>query len=201
MVPGRAGRAGGPGRRRPDVKDGLVYINTVLGYQSASAAGTGMVLTADGTVLTNNHVISGATSIKVTVLSNGRTYAATVVGTDPTDDIAVLKLTGASGLETIPLGDSSTVQLGDSVVAIGNGNGDGGEPDRVSGTITSLDEDITTSGTESESLQDLLETDADVVSGYSGGALVDDGKVVGVLGGLVGRPVARNPERQHGNRH
>ena len=77
---------------------GVVDINTVLGYQGARAAGTGMILSSSGEILTNNHVIAGATSIKVTVVSTGRTYVAKVVGYDTIHDIAVLQLVGASGL-------------------------------------------------------------------------------------------------------
>src|SRR5215468_798952 len=87
---------------------GVVDVNTVLKYQGAQAAGTGMILNSDGEVLTNNHVVDGATSISVTVVSTGKTYAATVVGTDPTDDVAVIQLQHASGLQTAKLGDSST---------------------------------------------------------------------------------------------
>ncbi len=82
------------------VEPGVVDIDTRLGYQSAAAAGTGMILTSNGDVLTNNHVIDGATSITATVVGTGRTYTANVVGTDVTEDIAVLRLSGACGLTT-----------------------------------------------------------------------------------------------------
>src|SRR6266487_4428990 len=78
------------------VAPGLVDVNTTLGYQNCRAAGTGMVLTSSGEILTNNHVIEGATAISVTDIGNGRTYAATVVGYDQAADIAVLQLQGAS---------------------------------------------------------------------------------------------------------
>jgi S1-C subfamily serine protease len=87
------------------VSPGLVDINVTLGYQQARAAGTGMVLTPNGEVLTNNHVIEGATSISVTDVGNGRTYSANVVGYDRTHDVAVLQLVGASGLTTVTLGN------------------------------------------------------------------------------------------------
>ncbi len=115
------------------VTPGIVDINTQLSYQNSAAAGTGMVLTSSGEVLTNNHVIDGATTISVTIPSTNRTYSATVVGTDPTEDVAVLQLKNASGLKTIPTGDSSTVQAGDSVVALGNAGGRGGAPSVVTG--------------------------------------------------------------------
>ena len=89
---------------------GIVDIYTNLGYQQAAAAGTGIVLTSSGEILTNNHVIRGATSIKVIVLDTGRSYKATVVGYTVDHDIAVLQLKNASGLTTAPLGNSSTVK-------------------------------------------------------------------------------------------
>ncbi len=109
---------------------GLVDINTSLSYQGAQAAGTGMVLTSNGEVLTNNHVISGATSISVTDVGNGKTYTASVVGYDRSHDIAVIQLNNASGLQTVTLGNSSNASVGQAVVAIGNAGGTGGTPER-----------------------------------------------------------------------
>ena len=98
----------------------LVNVTSTLGYQGATGKGTGIVLSSDGEILTNNHVINGATSVTVTDIGNGKTYPATVVGYDAAHDIAVLKATGASGLQTASLGDSGTVKVGDTVVALGN---------------------------------------------------------------------------------
>jgi S1-C subfamily serine protease len=161
-----------------------VDINTTLGYQQAEAAGTGIVLTANGEILTNNHVINGATSISVTDIGNGKTYKANVVGYDRTDDIAVLQLVNASGLTTVSLGDSSTVKVGDSVVALGNAGGQGGTPAVAAGTVTELNRSITASdesdGT-SEQLSGLIEVNADVEPGDSGGPLVNSsGKVIAI---------------------
>ena len=89
------------------VDPGLVDIVTNLGYQNGEAAGTGMVLTSTGEVLTNNHVINGATSIKATDIGNGRTYTAKVVGYDKTGDVAVIQLQNASGLQTVALSSSA----------------------------------------------------------------------------------------------
>jgi len=166
------------------VDPGVVDVDTQLGYQDASAAGTGIVLTRTGRVLTNNHVVEGATSISVTDVGNGHTYAATVVGTDPSDDVAVLQLSGASGLATVDLGNSSTLKVGLSVVAIGNAGGVGGSPSVSSGSVTYLDQSVTAgdeaSGT-SERLSGLVETDATLEPGDSGGPLVDtSGKVIGI---------------------
>jgi S1-C subfamily serine protease len=166
------------------VSPGLVDINVTLGYQQARAAGTGMVLTPNGEVLTNNHVIEGATSISVTDVGNGKTYKADVVGYDRTHDIAVLQLENASGLSTVKLGNSSTVHIGDSVVAVGNAGGAGGTPSYAAGRITAVDQSIVAgeqgSGS-SQRLSGLIATDADVVAGDSGGPLVNSsGEVIGM---------------------
>lgn len=167
-----------------EVGPGLVDVNTTFGYQNASGAGTGIVLTSNGEVLTNNHVIDGATSVSVTDIGNGRTYKATVVGYDRTADIAVLELTGASGLQTSRIGNSDSLKVGQGVVAIGNAGGTGGTPSSAGGSITALGQAITASdeldGT-SEQLSGLIETNADVQSGDSGGPLVDSsGRVIGM---------------------
>ena len=102
-----------------------------------------MVLTPSGEVLTNNHVVDGATVISVTDIGNGRTYPATVVGYDRSRDVAVLQLTGASGLTTVPIGNSSTVTVGAKVTALGNAGGTGGTPSRATGRIIALHRSIT----------------------------------------------------------
>ncbi|SEP53258.1 PDZ domain-containing protein [Amycolatopsis saalfeldensis] len=166
------------------VNPGLVDINTELGYQGAAAAGTGIVLTADGEILTNNHVVEGATSIKVTDIGNGKTYTAAVLGYDRSHDIAVIKLANASGLTTESLGDSNSVQVGDAVVGIGNAGGTGGTPSAAAGKVTALNQSITASdesSSSSEQLTGLIQVDADIQSGDSGGALVNaNGQVIGV---------------------
>jgi len=166
------------------VDPGLVDINTVLSYQSAEAAGTGIVLTSNGEILTNNHVVEGATSIKVTDIGNGKTYTASVIGYDRTQDIAVLQLQGASGLATEALGDSSKVAVGDAVVGIGNAGGAGGTPSAASGTVTALNQSITASdgsSGSSEQLTGLIQVNANIQSGDSGGSLVNSaGQVIGV---------------------
>jgi S1-C subfamily serine protease len=165
-------------------KAGVVTIVSDLYYSDGSqAAGTGIILTSSGRILTNNHVIDGATSIEVTVESTGETYTADVVGYDSTDDIAVLQLVHASGLTPATL-DDDTVSLADAVTSVGNAEGTG-DLVAAAGTVTALDESITV-GNEStgatESLTGLIEIDAAVVSGDSGGPLVDDeGEVVGVV--------------------
>jgi len=166
------------------VDPALVDIVSTDGDQQATSAGTGIVLTSNGEVLTNNHVINGATSIKVTDVGNGRTYTAKVVGYDASHDIAVLQLQNASGLTVASLGNSSTVRAGDNVVALGNAGGKGGTPSVASGTVTALNQSITASdelsGT-SEQLTGLIETNANIQPGDSGGSLVNAyGQVVGI---------------------
>ena len=112
------------GKAKP-IGRGVVVIDTNLAYQGASAAGTGIVLTSSGTVLTNNHVIDGATTIKVVLPGTGRSYTAKVVGYDRTADVAVLQLQHASNLKTLSLGDSSSLTVGSLVTAYGNAGGTG----------------------------------------------------------------------------
>ena len=163
---------------------GLVDINTTLGYQQAQAAGTGMVLTSSGEVLTNNHVINGATSITARDIGNGRTYQAKVVGYDHSHDVAVLQLQGASGLQTVTLGDSGSASSGQKVVALGNALGKGGTPAVATGHIASLGASITASdegaGT-SEQLTGLIHHNAGIQPGDSGGPLVNTtGQIIGI---------------------
>ena len=163
---------------------GLVDVVSTLGLQQAESAGTGLVLTPSGEVLTNNHVIKGATAIKVRDIGNGRTYPAKVVGYDQSRDIAVLQLQGASGLQTAALGDSSTAKVGDKVVALGNALGKGGTPAVAVGHIAGLNASIVASdegaGT-SERLTGLIHHNAPIQPGDSGGPLVSNtGKVIGI---------------------
>ena len=162
---------------------GVVDIVTTVGYDQGEAAGTGMVLTSSGEVLTNNHVVDGATSIEVTVLSTGRSYPATVVGTSPTNDVAVLQLSGASGLATVDVGESSSLQVGDAITGVGNAGNEEGTS-AATGEVTALDQDITASdgtGTDSENLTGLIMTNAAIEAGDSGGPLYDtQGQVVGI---------------------
>jgi S1-C subfamily serine protease len=166
------------------VDPGLVDVNTTLGYSGGQAAGTGQVVSSDGLVLTNNHVIEGATAIEVTDIGNGSTYSASVVGYDSSVDVAVIQLKNASGLKTVPLGDSSSVSVNDTVFGIGNAGGVGGTPSVAQGTVTALNQSITASddfGGGSEQLSGLIQTNAPIQPGDSGGPLVDtSGKVVGI---------------------
>jgi S1-C subfamily serine protease len=166
------------------VDPGLVDVKATLGFQGATSLGTGIVLTSNGEILTNNHVINGATAVSVTDIGNGKTYKAAVVGYDETKDIAVLQLSGASGLTTASTGDSSSVAVGDGVVALGNAGGAGGTPSVAAGSVTALNQSITAtdeSSSSSEQLSGLIETNADIQSGDSGGPLVNShGEVIGM---------------------
>src|SRR5215475_1164087 len=162
---------------------GVVDVNTVLKYQGAQAAGTGMILNSTGAVLTNNHVVDGATSISVTVVSTGKTYTATVVGTDPTDDVAVIQLQNASGLQTAKLGDSSKVSVGDAVTGVGNAGGTG-TLTQASGTVEALNQSLTATddnGQNAEKLTGMIESNAPIQAGDSGGPLYNsNGEIVGM---------------------
>jgi S1-C subfamily serine protease len=193
---GQQGTFNGPGTASVNAtaataaqKVGVVTIVTSLNYDSeAEAAGTGIILTSKGEILTNNHVVEGSTAIKVTVESTGTTYTAKVVGTDETDDIAVLQLVDSSGADVTGLTkaklDTGTLSAGDAVISIGNAEGTGNLV-AASGTVTALDQAITVANDitgDDEKLAGLIETDADVVSGDSGGPLIDaQGEVTGVV--------------------
>ena len=166
------------------VAPGLVDVNITVDYGQARAAGTGMVLTPDGEVLTNNHVINGATSISVTDVGNGKTYRARVAGYDPGKDVAVLQLSGAANLQTVTIDRSPNVSAGTKVVGIGNAGGVGGRPSYAGGTVTATGQSITASddlsGT-SERLTGTIETNANIQPGDSGGPLVNaSGQVIGM---------------------
>ena len=165
------------------VKPGLVLINTTLQYDSEVAAGTGMVVNADGLVLTNNHVIEDSTKITATVVSTGKTYQARVVGYDQTGDVALIQLQNASGLTTVPIGNSSSAKTGEAIVAMGNAEGQG-HITPTPGHITALNQSITASdeagSTTSETLHGTIETNADIVPGDSGGPLASSAGVIGM---------------------
>lgn len=167
------------------VDPGLVDITSNLSYQGGEAEGTGMVLTSNGLVLTNNHVVEGATTLSATDVATGVTYQATVVGYDVGADVALLQLKDASGLATVTTGDSSALTTGEKVVGIGNAGGVGGTPSYAAGTVVALNQSITASDegnpAGSEQLSGLIEVNADIQPGDSGGPLVNTkGRVVGM---------------------
>lgn len=166
----------------PRVGRGVVVIDTNLANGAGQAAGTGMVLTSSGEVLTNNHVIRGASTIRIVVPGTGRSYAATVVGYDVSDDVAVLKARGASNLKTLSFASSKTVTVGQSVRALGNAGGTG-SLSSATGRVTGLARSISVSDDAggSEHLSGLIETNAALQAGDSGGPLLNAaGRVIGM---------------------
>ena len=163
----------------------VVDVNTVIqtANGSGSAAGTGIILTSTGEVLTNNHVVSGSTSVTVTIAGRSGTYAAQVVGVDPTKDVALIQVEGVSGLPTATLADSSTLLVGEAIVAFGNALGQGGAPSVTEGSVVALDQSLTASdGTGSEQLTGMVQIDASIAPGDSGGPIVNSGgQVVGMI--------------------
>jgi S1-C subfamily serine protease len=165
------------------VAPGLVIINTTLQYNSEQAAATGMVINPDGLVLTNNHVIEDSTSITART-ANGHQYQAKVLGYDVTGDIALIQLQGASGLTTVPVDSSTPVRTGDSVVAMGNAEGQNAIVP-VTGQVTALNQTITAGdqggSVTQETLHNMIQTNANIVSGDSGGPLANSaGQVIGM---------------------
>ena len=165
------------------VDPAIVDVNTTVG--SSQAAGTGMIISSTGEILTNNHVVSSSTNITVTVQGRSQTYTAHVVGVDVSADVAVLQIDQSiSGLPTVKFANSSGLQVGDNVAAIGNALGQGGTPHATQGQVTALDQSITASegGGVSETLNGMIESDAVIYPGDSGGALVNSaGQVIGMI--------------------
>jgi S1-C subfamily serine protease len=169
-------------RAAPNI--GIVDIYTTLGYEDGLAAGTGMIISRSGEVLTNNHVIAGATKFKVVDVTTHRKYTATVVGYSVSRDVAVLQLANASGLRTVKRGGAIPLHVNMQVVARGNAQGRGGPPKTARGRIIALHQQITASGDglDPETLSNLIATDAPVVPGYSGGPLENSqNRVIGIV--------------------
>jgi S1-C subfamily serine protease len=166
---------------------GLVEITSTL--VNGQAAGTGLIWTASGLVVTNQHVVAGATSIRVTVVSTGGSYDAVYVGDDPGADVAVLRLHGVSGLTT--LRRSAALRVGSPVTVVGDANGDGGALSAATGNVLATGQDIIVQGDvgPGRALHDLVEISADVVPGDSGGAVLD------ARGDVVAMTVALARER------
>jgi S1-C subfamily serine protease len=189
---------GGPGEKVNSFAPGAPPTSSVIAHavdptlvsidaaqpSGIEALGTGIVLTSSGEVLTNEHVVGGATNVSATDVGNGQTYGAVLVGSDQTADLAVLQLEGASGLATTRLGDSASVVLGEGVVAVGDTHGAEGTPTYAGGSVTSLRHDIIEHDDVvgwTQPLGGLIETDAELLPGDSGGPLVGpDGQVVGI---------------------
>jgi S1-C subfamily serine protease len=175
------------------VDPAVVDITTTLA--NGEAAGTGMVLTSSGIVLTNNHVIADATDIRVQINGSGPIYSAIVLGYDVTDDVALLQIQGASNLQTITVGDSSKVAVREKVVALGNALGRGGTPAIAEGSVTAIDQTITAGDPNgpSQTLTGLIEINAPLLPGDSGGPLVN------TSGQVIGMSVAAAPQTRRQN--
>ena len=166
------------------VSPGLVDVVSSYDYAGATGEGTGMVISKGGLVLTNNHVVEGASSISVRSVATGQTYSASVVGYDVSADVALLQVQGASNLPTVRLAASGP-SVGDAIVGIGNAGGLNGTPRYAAGKVVSLNQTITASDENnpsgSETLSGLIEINADIQPGDSGGPLVNaKGRVVGM---------------------
>jgi S1-C subfamily serine protease len=176
------------------VDPAVVDINTIFQSPSGSgrAAGTGIILTSNGEILTNNHVVDGATSITVQIAGRAGSYTASVIGVDPTADVALIQVEGPSGLPTATVADSSTLRTGQSVVAIGNARGVGGAPSVSQGMIVALGQSISASdGGSTEQLTGMIQSNASIAPGDSGGPLVNSaGQVIGML--TAGQSQARS---------
>ena len=164
------------------VDPAIVDINTVT--TGGNASGTGQILTPDGELLTNNHVVDGSISISVVIAGRSGKFSAHVIGVAPAQDVALIQIEGLSGLPTVTIAPSSSVKVGDPVLAIGNALGQGGLPSVTTGHVVALDQTITASegnGT-SEQLSGMIQSDAPIQPGDSGGAIVNSaGQVVGMI--------------------
>jgi S1-C subfamily serine protease len=158
-------------------------VDVVSRLSDGIGAGTGIVLSSNGLILTNNHVVDGAEAIQATDVANGKTYTAQLVGRDPTHDVAVLQLVGASGLPVAPI-SSTPAAVGDTVTGVGNGLGKGGTPSYAIGTVTGLNKSITATdegGGSAERVTGMIESTTGILPGDSGGPLVNtSGQVVGM---------------------
>jgi S1-C subfamily serine protease len=171
-----------------DAKSGSSSTQSIFGSTSSGVQedqGTGMIITSDGEVVTNNHVIDGATTITVTLFGSLKALPAKLIDTDPTNDVALLQITGQSDLPTVSYGNSDDVQVGDAVVAIGNALGlSAGTPTVTQGIISAKGRTVQasdSSGSATETLTNMFQTDAAINPGNSGGPLVDSsGKVIGM---------------------
>jgi S1-C subfamily serine protease len=174
-----------PDAVRKKVDPGLVDIMSNLKFNGETAEGTGMIISASGLVLTNNHVIDGATSVRANLATNSSpSFTAKVLGYDAADDVALLQLQGASGLTPVIFGNSSQVRLGTPVLALGNAEGHGGAKP-TQGIINALDRSIQASdegSNSTENLKHMLQTNAKIEQGDSGGALANNaGQVIGMI--------------------
>jgi serine protease Do len=171
------------------------------GGDFVQSAGTGMILTSNGEILTNNHVVAGASAVTVTLFGQNAALPAHVVGTDPADDLAMVQLDQASGLPTVALGDSSQTRVGDSVLAIGNALALAGGPSVTEGIVSAKNRTLSAQSDsgETENLTGLLQTDAAINPGNSGGPLVNSqAQVVGMNTAVASSTTGNAPTQNIG---
>lgn len=165
-------------------KPGVVDVQSTLGYKSQIGSGTGILLSAAGEILTNNHVIRGATTVTVADVDNGQIYPVTVVGYDTAHDVAVLKIKGTHPpLKKLTLGSSTGLKVGQPVTAFGNAGAGGLDLTRGTGNVLALGVSVTAKNDDGsfEPLSNLIVTNALTLGGESGGPLLDSrGRVVGM---------------------
>jgi S1-C subfamily serine protease len=165
------------------IDSAVVDINADTAGGQGEVAGTGMIITSNGEVLTNNHVIDDTVNIRAQIDGAGTVYQVKVIGYDASDDVALVQLVGASGLPTIPIGNSSALTAGDAITVLGNALGKGGTPAEVTGTVSDLDQQITASddSSDTETLTGMIEVNAAIEPGDSGGPEINSaGKVIGM---------------------
>jgi S1-C subfamily serine protease len=162
------------------------------GSFASTSAGSGIILTSDGEVLTNAHVVEGATSIRVTLAGESQARSAQLVGIDSSADLALLRISGVSGLHAADLGSSADLRVGNDVVAIGNALALEGGPTVTSGIVSALNRSI---DTQSGRMTGLIQTDAPISSGNSGGPLVNAaGQVIGINTAAAGSSQSNTAE-------
>jgi S1-C subfamily serine protease len=178
------------------VDSAIVDINADTAAGGGQVAGTGMIITSNGEVLTNNHVIDDTVNIRAQIDGTGKVYQVKVIGYDATDDVALVQLVGASNLPTVTIGDSSKLSVGDAITVLGNALGRGGTPAQVSGTIAQIGAQITASDDSgnTETLTGMIQVDAAIQPGDSGGPEVNSaGQVIGMT---TAGQTSGNPNRQ-----
>ncbi len=164
------------------VDPAVVDINVTFPGNDGGASGTGMILTSNGLVLTNNHVVEQAATISIHVVGQSQNYLGRVIGVDPTADVALVRMEGASHLHTVSI-SSLPATVGEAVIAIGNALGKGGLPTVTSGAVVQLGETITATNFRggTETLTNMIQMSAALAPGDSGGPLVTTaGKVLGM---------------------
>lgn len=174
----------------------IVDINADTAAGGGQVSGTGMIITSNGEVLTNNHVIDDTVNIRAQIDGAGTVYQVKVIGYDAIDDVALVQLVGASNLPTVPIGNSSNLSVGNTITVLGNALGKGGTPAQVSGTVAQIGATITASDDSgnTETLTSMIQVTAAIEPGDSGGPEVNSaGQVIGMT---TAGQTSGNPNQQ-----